>query len=73
MMAKVLIIVGVLFVVLGLVWHFFPQAPAWVGSWFGKLPGDIRYEGENTKVYFPIVTMIVLSVVLSIVMSFFNR
>lgn len=32
---------------------------------FRGLPGDIRYETENVRVYFPVVTMLVLSVLLS--------
>lgn len=68
-MPKLLIILGILLVMVGLIWHFFPQAL----SWFGKLPGDIRYENEHTTVYFPIVTMIVISVVISIVLNLFNR
>ena len=68
-MAKILIIVGVALVVIGIIWTVFPSAL----SWFGKLPGDIRYESGNTRVYFPIVTMIVVSVVLSIVLNLFNR
>ncbi len=35
-------------------------------NWFGRLPGDIRYEGENTRVYFPLVSMLLLSLVLSL-------
>ena len=35
-------------------------------SWFGRLPGDIRYEGDNTRVYIPIVSSILASVVLSL-------
>ncbi|WP_223274589.1 DUF2905 domain-containing protein [Salibacter halophilus] len=34
-------------------------------SWLGNLPGDIRIERENVKIYIPITTMILLSVVLS--------
>jgi hypothetical protein len=30
-------------------------------GWFGRLPGDIRIESGNTRVYFPIVTMLLLS------------
>jgi hypothetical protein len=33
---------------------------------FRGLPGDIRYETEHVRVYFPIVTSIVLSVVLTL-------
>src|SRR5262249_19109718 len=36
-------------------------------TWFGKLPGDIRYEGEHTRVYVPIVSGLLLSLVLSII------
>lgn len=35
---------------------------------FRGLPGDFRYEAEHVRVYFPIVTCIVLSVLLSAVM-----
>jgi uncharacterized membrane protein len=34
-------------------------------NWFGRLPGDIRIERDNTRIYIPITTMILLSVVLS--------
>ena len=42
-------------------------------NWFGNLPGDIKYEGKNTKVYFPIVTMISISIVLSLVFNYMKR
>ena len=35
-------------------------------SWFGRLPGDIRYESSNVRVYVPIVSMLLVSVVLSL-------
>jgi hypothetical protein len=44
-------------------------AIVWTGalSWFGRLPGDIRIEKEGTRVYAPIVSMLVLSIVASVV------
>ncbi len=42
-------------------------------SWFGRLPGDIRYEAENTRVYFPIVSMLLVSVVLSLLFYLLRR
>ncbi len=42
-------------------------------SWFGRLPGDIRIEGEHTRVYIPIVSMLVVSVILTIVLSVMSR
>jgi hypothetical protein len=34
-------------------------------SWFGRLPGDIRVEGEASRVYVPLTSCLVLSAVLS--------
>jgi len=42
-------------------------------SWFGRLPGDIRYEGANTRVYVPIVSMLLASIVLSVLFYFVRR
>jgi hypothetical protein len=39
---------------------------------FRGLPGDVRYETENVRVYFPIATSIALSVVLSLAMWAWN-
>jgi len=39
----------------------------------GRLPGDIVYHGENTTIYFPIVTCLVLSIGLSLLLSLFSR
>lgn len=47
----------------------------WAGwlSWFGRLPGDIRIERENVRVYFPIVSMILISIVLSLLLNLLRR
>lgn len=42
-------------------------------SWFGRLPGDIRYEGEHTRVYFPIVSSLLASVLLSLLFYLLRR
>lgn len=39
----------------------------------GRLPGDIRIEGENGSFYFPVTTSIVVSVVLTIVLNVIVR
>lgn len=48
---------------------------AWAGwlSWFGRLPGDVRIERENVRVYFPITSMILISIVLSLLMALLRR
>jgi hypothetical protein len=50
----VVIVVGLLIVAGGL-------------SWLFHLPGDIRIERDGTRIYFPITTMILLSLVLTLV------
>ena len=42
-------------------------------SWLGRLPGDIRYEGEKFKVYIPVVSMLLVSLLLSAVIWLFRR
>lgn len=61
---KTLIIMGVSFVLVGLL-ALGAQRTPWIYSWFGRLPGDIRYEGDRTVVYAPIMSMLVVSALLS--------
>ncbi len=42
-------------------------------NWFGRLPGDIRYEGAHTHIYVPIVSSLLLSVVLSLIFYLVRR
>ena len=42
-------------------------------SWFGKLPGDIRYESGSVRVYIPIVSMLLVSVALTLLFSLLRR
>jgi len=58
---KVLILIGGLILLLGVLLYVFPGR----FNWFGRLPGDIRIERENFRFYFPITTMILLSLLLT--------
>jgi hypothetical protein len=42
-------------------------------AWFGRLPGDVRYEGGRTRVYAPFVSMLILSLVASLVLYLLRR
>lgn len=42
-------------------------------SWFGRLPGDIRYESGSVRVYLPIVSMLLVSVVLTLLFNLLRR
>jgi hypothetical protein len=39
----------------------------------GRLPGDIRIEGQNGSFYFPITSSILVSVVLTVVLNLISR
>ena len=67
MVQKLLIIIGLLFIVIGLLYPFFRD----IG--FGRLPGDIVIKKENSSFYFPIVTCIVVSVVISLILIFLKK
>lgn len=58
---------GLLLVVVGLV--------AWAGglSWFGRLPGDLRYARGPVRVYAPIASALVASLVLSVAVALARR
>jgi hypothetical protein len=47
----------------------------WSGAfgWFGRLPGDIRFERDGMRVYVPVVSMIVVSIVLSALVWLLRR
>ena len=68
-MGKALIILGLALAALGALLYWFPNA----FSWFGRLPGDIRIERESGDFYFPIVSMLIVSVVLTIVVNLVFR
>lgn len=66
--------VGALVVVVGLV-LVLVGALVWTGAlgWFGRLPGDVRIENGSTRVYVPIVSMLLLSALLSLLASIVRR
>lgn len=66
---KYIIIAGAILIIIGLAYYFFGN----LFSWLGKLPGDIRYESGNSKVFFPITTCIVITILLNLIMYLIKR
>ena len=66
---KIIIIIGVIIVLAGLIGYFFHDKL----NWIGRLPGDVRIEKENFKFYFPITTMIALSLLLTLIAQIIKR
>ncbi len=67
-MGKLLIIVGVVCILVGVFITYSPKVP-----FLGKLPGDIRIEKENFRLYFPLATSLVISALLSLIVYLYNR
>jgi hypothetical protein len=65
---RLLIVGGVVIAVVGLVMVVAPNIP-----FLGRLPGDIRIENENVRVFIPLGTMLLLSIVLTIVLNVISR
>lgn len=66
---RLLLIIGLAIALIGgillVAGRFFP--------WLGNLPGDIRIEGDNYKIYIPLATMILVSILATILLNIFLR
>ena len=65
---RLLIAAGVVLAIVGVVLVFGPRIPL-----LGQLPGDIRIERDNVRVFIPLGTMVLLSLVLTLVLNLLNR
>ena len=66
-MQRLLIVLGLTVVIAGLLWPWLSKLP------FGRLPGDIAIQRENLRLYFPITTMVLVSLVISLLIWLFRR
>ena len=65
---KILILIGVLFVLFGLILSSGLQIP-----WIGRLPGDIHIKREHFQFYFPLATSILVSLLLTLIFYFIRK
>lgn len=70
-MRRVLIITGILLLLAGLLWPWITKGNWW--RWIGNLPGDIRIEREGFRLFFPVTTMLLLSLLASAVLWLVRR
>ena len=66
-MNRILIVLGVVLIVLGLGWPWFRRLPLF------KLPGDIVIDRPSFHFFFPITTMLLVSLVISIIAWILRR
>lgn len=68
-MAKAFLLLGLVFIIVGLALTYAPG----LLTWFGKLPGDINIQKENSRIFIPITSMIVVSILLSVIVNLFFK
>jgi hypothetical protein len=66
-MQRPLIVIGIVILLIGLFWPWLGKIP------FGRLPGDIVIDRPQFKFYFPITTMVFISLVLSLLLWLFRK
>ncbi len=67
---------GKYIIIAGLVLMIFGATVYFIGdklNWLGRLPGDIRVEKDNFKFFFPITTMIIVSVVINLIIVIIRK
>ena len=65
-MQKMLIILGIIILAVGILYPYIKKIS------LGQLPGDLVFKSENSTLFFPIVSCIVISVVLTILFNLFK-
>ncbi len=64
---KLLLLIGALSAAVGLLLLIFSRLG------LGRLPGDIFIQRENFTLYFPLATMILVSLILTLLVNLFRR
>ncbi len=68
-MGKAIVILGVVLIVVGgLIWLLSGS-----GLPLGRLPGDVHIQRDGFSCFFPIATMIILSILLTIILNVIAR
>ncbi|MGH8287518.1 MAG: DUF2905 domain-containing protein [Steroidobacteraceae bacterium] len=66
-MSRFLVILGTVLLLLGLLWPWVRRLPLF------HLPGDIVIDRPHFKFFFPLTTMLIVSLVLSVLAWIFRR
>ncbi len=71
MTGKILIILGAVLVVIGVLVQWGPSIP--ILRWLGRLPGDIVIDRPGFRFYFPLTTMVLVSLILTLLLRLLWR
>jgi Protein of unknown function (DUF2905) len=64
---RALIVLGLLILAIGIAWPWLAKLP------IGHLPGDIVVDRPGFKFFFPLTTMIIVSLIVSLLLWLFRR
>ena len=59
---KYILITGIVISIIGIIVILFGKTGIF------RLPGDIELEGKNWKIYFPIISCIIISIILTVIL-----
>ncbi|MBI2020706.1 DUF2905 domain-containing protein [Candidatus Daviesbacteria bacterium] len=62
---KLFSLLGIIFIILGLLFNIMPNWP--------KLPGDIYIDRPGLKIYIPWLSSLILSVIITLIFNFFKK
>jgi Protein of unknown function (DUF2905) len=66
-MQRGLIVLGIVIALVGVAWPWISKLP------IGRLPGDIMIDRPGFRVFFPLTTMIIISIVISLILILFRK
>jgi hypothetical protein len=66
-MQRSLIILGLVIALVGVLWPWVSKLP------IGRLPGDILIDRPGFRLFFPLTTMVIISVVISLILMLFRK
>jgi hypothetical protein len=66
-MQKALVIIGAVILAVGLLWPWISKLG------LGRLPGDIAIKGDGFAFYFPLTTMILISIGATVLFRLFGK
>lgn len=66
-MQKLLLTLGIILILAAFAWPWLKQLP------LGRLPGDIAIQRDGFSFFFPITSMILISIIVSLALMFFRR
>lgn len=66
-MQRSLIILGLVIALVGVAWPWVSKLP------LGRLPGDFLIDRPGFRLFFPLTTLVIISVVISLILMIFRK